>query len=74
MFSFIALFVISLNTFSGTIDSLKKVLNTASGDSLRVELLLKMGDHYENSQLDSSLFYYKKALDYTNLEKTPFLF
>lgn len=53
-----------------TMQSLKRQLQDAGNDSLRAELLLQMGDVHEHTELDSALFYYRKALDLAGAHPT----
>lgn len=53
------------NAFSqqDKIDSLKQDINSATQDTVRIKTYLKLGKVFQNSILDSSLFYYEKGLE-----------
>ena len=44
------------------IDSLKTVLSQSTSDTTRIKTLLKIGDQYEHTLLDTALQHYKEAL------------
>ena len=46
---------------SGTTDSLAQLLNNEKTDSIRIRLLIEMGEAWETVNPDSQFFYYKKA-------------
>ncbi len=53
--------------------SLSAAIQQADNDSLRVELLLQMGDRFEHHHFDSALYYYRQALQTTGDEAVTVL-
>lgn len=58
----------SISTFgqNRAADSLMKELNSARQDTARVKLLLSIGREIQNTNLDSSFYYFKKSLTISN--------
>ncbi len=56
-------FLLSANE---TIGNLESRLERAENDSLKIELFLLMGDHFEHTDYDATLHFYNQALDLVN--------
>lgn len=50
------------SAFSQNIEHLKKQLHLANDSKVKTKLLLKIGQSHEKTDIDSALYYYKKAL------------
>jgi serine phosphatase RsbU (regulator of sigma subunit)/tetratricopeptide (TPR) repeat protein len=55
------LFLLSLKA-NASADSLTSLLNKEKTDTLKIDLLLKLGDYYESVNPDSQIYYYNKAI------------
>ncbi len=53
-----------LSAKDATIDSLKQVLLTTNSDSIRYQICKKIGDAYYDVNLDSTVIYYHRAIDF----------
>lgn len=56
------LIICNLGFAQVNVDSMKRLLPTMPGDTNQILTLLQIGNHYEQENLDSSEFYYRKAL------------
>lgn len=64
--SLIFLLLPSIILANQSTDSLESKLKHAESDSLRIELLLLMGNQFEESDSDSALHFYQQALELTD--------
>jgi tetratricopeptide (TPR) repeat protein len=57
-----------------TIGNLESRFKKAESDSMKFELILQMGDHFEHTDFDAALHFYKEALDMAEkkLDQSPY--
>jgi tetratricopeptide (TPR) repeat protein len=67
------LFLPAIVSANETIGNLESRLEKAESDSMKFELILKMGDHFEHTDFDAALHFYKEALEMAEkkLDQSP---
>ena len=53
-----------------TIDAMQQKLGRTVADTLRIELLLEMGDYFEHTDYDNAMHFYKQALELSRSART----